>query len=179
MTTIRRAAGLVAIGLALALGQGARAQAPAPAPAMPPADYANPANWVCWPGARPNACDVDLTTTVVNADGSMRVEAFKADPKAPIDCFYVYPTISTDPGLLANLAVEPAEQRVVKQQFARFAASCRLYAPVYRQFTLTAMFAAMSGHPMPMPGGVRPTTTYDDVRDAWNYYLAHANAGWC
>ena len=173
-----RAVGLVAALLALAVGGVAVAQTPAaPAPEPAPADYANPANWVCWPGATPNACDIDLTTTVIAADGAMTVEPFKADPKAPIDCFYVYPTVSTDPGVLANLAVEPAEQIVVKHQFARFAASCRLYAPVYRQFTLTALFAMMQGHPLPMAGGVRPATAYDDVRDAWNYYLAHANAG--
>jgi len=178
-----RAAGIgvvLALGLTLGVAHAASAQTanqtpPASAPA--PADYANKANWVCWPGATPNACDVDLATTVVKADGSMAVEPFHADPNAPIDCFYVYPTVSIDPGVLANLAVEPAEQRVVEQQFARFAASCRLYAPVYRQFTLTALVAMMQGHPLPMAGGVRPMTPYNDVRDAWNYYLAHENHG--
>ncbi len=182
---MRSAGVMLAIGLLLAGGPAALAQtatpaAPTPAAAptpLPPADYASPANWVCFPGAKPNACDIDLSTTVVEADGTMTVEPFKADAKAPIDCFYVYPTVSTDPGVLANLAVEPAEQQVVKQQFARFAASCRLYAPVYRQFTLTALAAMMSGHPLPMPGGMRPAITYTDVKDAWDYYLAHENHG--
>ena len=185
MITMRAAGALLAMGLSLTAGPAAWSQTAAPtaaptvAPpaALPPADYSSPANWVCWPGARPNACDIDLTTTVVKADGTTSLETFKPDPKAPIDCFYVYPTVSTDPGVLANLAVEPAERQVVKQQFARFAASCRLYAPVYRQFTLTALAAMMSGHPLPMPGGVRPMTTYADVKDAWTYYLAHANHG--
>ena len=160
----------------LALGShGARGQEPAPPP--PPADYANPASWVCRPGVTPNACEVDLTATVVKADGSLTVEPFKPDPAAPIDCFYVYPTVSTDPGVLANLAVEPAEVRVVKQQFARFAAACRLYAPVYRQFTLTALMAVMQGRAPATAASSRPTTPYDDVRDAWNYYLAHDNGG--
>ena len=44
------------------------------------------------------------------------------------------------------MAIEPAETRVVEQQFARFGASCRLFAPVYRQFTLTALFATHSLH---------------------------------
>jgi pimeloyl-ACP methyl ester carboxylesterase len=183
MTIRNWAAGALALMAASTLTPLAQAQTPA-APAagaqsapLPPADYSKPANWVCWPGAMPNACDIDLTTTVVKADGTMTTEPFKADPKAPIDCFYVYPTVSTDPGALANLAVETAERSVVKQQFARFGASCRLYAPVYRQFTLTALAAMMSGHPLPMPGGVRPLTTYADVKDAWDYYLAHANHG--
>ena len=175
MNMIRRAGLTMAAGLAIGVAQSAHAQTP-PA-ASPPVDYAAKANWVCWPGATPNACDIDLTTTVVGADGAMTVEPFKADPAAPIDCFYVYPTVSIDPGVLANLAVEDAERRVVKQQFARFAASCRLYAPVYRQFTLTALFARMTGKPPPPGPADAATVPYNDVRDAWNYYLAHANGG--
>jgi hypothetical protein len=179
MKMIQRAGALFAAGFALVAGPSARAQTPPAAPGAPPpvADYADKANWVCWPGASPNACDIDLTTTVVGADGSMTVEPFKADPTAPIDCFYVYPTVSIDPGVLANLAVEPAERRVVEQQFARFGASCRLYAPVYRQFTLTALVARMSGKPLPGASAAALTTPYDDVKAAWTYYLEHANGG--
>jgi hypothetical protein len=152
---------------------GALAQAPTAPPA--PNDYANKANWLCWPGATPNACQTDLSTTIVRAGGATSVEAFKANPRAPIDCFYVYPTVSTDPGVLATMAIDPAETRVVEQQLARFGTGCRLFAPVYRQFTLTALAAAMGGHPLST--GPRPTTPYDDVRDAWNYYLANENHG--
>jgi len=184
MRTVWRAGAMLAFGLAVGAGHGAWAQTPPPAPApapalapLPPVDYADKANWVCWPGATPNACDIDLTTTVVGADGSMTAEPFKADPAAPIDCFYVYPTVSIDPGVLANLAVERAEQQVVKQQFARLAASCRLYAPVYRQFTLTALLARMTGKPPPPAPPGAEAVPYNDVKDAWNYYLAHANGG--
>jgi hypothetical protein len=181
MKDIPRAGAVLALGLTLAAGSAAWAQTAAPplaAAAEPvPADYADKANWVCWPGATPNACDVDLSATVVKADGSMSVEAFKADPDAPIDCFYVYPTVSLDPGALANLAVEPAERQVVKQQFARLGAVCRLYAPVYRQFTLTALFARMSGRPLPGGASGVSATPLNDVRNAWEYYLDHANAG--
>ena len=114
---------------------------------------------------------------MIKADGSTSIEAFKADAKASIDCFYVYPTVSTDPGLLATMAAEPAEIRVVTQQFARFGASCRLFAPLYRQYTLTALAAAMGGHALAGSTGARPMTPYNDVRDAWDYYLAHENHG--
>jgi hypothetical protein len=63
-------------------------------------------------------------------------------------------------------------------QFARLGAKCRLFAPMYRQITLTALRAGMSGKPM--PGQNDPamrTTGYNDVVDAWNYYLAHDNHG--
>jgi hypothetical protein len=178
MGFIRFGAAALVVGMAFADGVGAQAQtAAAPTAAVGPVDYSDKANWVCWPGASPNACDIDLATTVIQADGSMTVEPFKADPAAPIDCFYVYPTVSIDPGILANLAVEDAERRVVKQQFARFGASCRLYAPVYRQFTLTALVARMSGKPPPPGPANAATVPYDDVKNAWAYYLEHANKG--
>jgi hypothetical protein len=168
-------AGLVAVAVLGWSAPAAAALDPASAPARPANDYADKADWLCWPGATPNACDVDLTTTVVEPGGATHLEAFHAAKAAPIDCFYVYPTVSTDRGLLATMAKEPAELRVVEQQFARFGASCRLFAPLYRQYTLTALIAGMTGHPL--EGGARPTTPYDDVRDAWTYYLAHANHG--
>ncbi|HEY1751332.1 MAG TPA: DUF3089 domain-containing protein [Caulobacteraceae bacterium] len=143
----------------------------------PPNDYANPANWLCWPG-RHDACASDLTTTVVRADGSTSVEPFHADPDAPIDCFYVYPTVSRDPGMFATMKIEPEETNVVIQQAARLAAKCRLYAPMYRQFTLTALTAAMT-HP-PKPGAAAPPRQpvgFNDVKDAWAYYMAHENHG--
>ncbi|HXV00521.1 MAG TPA: DUF3089 domain-containing protein, partial [Caulobacteraceae bacterium] len=165
----------IAAAVALVLAPAVLAQSPAAPP--PPNNYADKATWLCWPGASPNACDVDLTATVVAPDGSTRIEPFRAAANPPIDCFYVYPTVSTDPGILATMAIEPAETRVIEQQFARFGAACRLFAPVYRQFTLTALAAALTGHPLPGSTGARPTTPYDDVRDAWNYYLAHENHG--
>ncbi len=152
---------------------------PALAPlAEPPGnDYGDPATWLCRPDIANNACDVDLSATVVAADGTTRVQPYKADPKAPIDCFYVYPTVSLDPGVLATMKAERAERNVVKQQFARLGSACRLYAPLYRQFTLTALAAAMSGHPLPGSAGPRPVTPYHDVRDAWEWYLDHENHG--
>ena len=166
------AAAVMSLGIAQASAQ--TPQAPAPTPSN---DYADKADWLCWPGATPNACEVDLTTTVVDKGGATHLETFKPDPHPAIDCFYIYPTVSTDPGVLATMAKETAELRVVEQQFARFGASCRQFAPVYRQFTLTALVAYMTGHPLPGSTGERPTTPYDDVRDAWNYYLAHENHG--
>ena len=153
----------------------APAAAPAATDAPAPNDYGDKANWLCWPG-RADACETDLTTTVIKADGSTRVEAFKADPKAPIDCFYVYPTVSTEKGMISDMTVEPAEVNVVVQQAERLTAKCRLYAPMYRQFTLTALVGMMT-HPGAPAGGPRPQTGYNDVKDAWNYYLAHENHG--
>ena len=70
---------------------------------------------------------------------SLEREAFKANPSAPIDCFYVYPTVSLDKGGNSDMEPGPEENGVVRVQLARFASQCRLYAPMYRQATLTAL----------------------------------------
>jgi len=80
-----------------AAGACPAARAQAPVPAQPKNDYAKAENWLCRPG-RADACAVDLTTTVVAAGGAMTNEAFRAASDAPIDCFYVYPTVSMQPG---------------------------------------------------------------------------------
>ncbi len=159
-----------AIGLFAAMAQAQ------PAPAKN--DYAKPATWLCWPGKAGDACAVDITATVVRANGSTSVEAFKSDPKAPIDCFYVYPTVSNDKGVVSDMIAGPEETGVVRAQLARLGSKCRIYAPLYRQFTLTALRSASAG--TPLPGSADPAVRlvgYNDVVDAWNYYLAHANKG--
>ena len=139
-----------------------------------PNDYSDPKSWLCRPGAH-DACDIDESATVVAADGRLTKETWKADPDAPIDCFYVYPTVSTDPGQNSDMNPDPAEINVVKQQFARFASKCRPYAPIYRQITLAGLRKALGapGAALAWDQGVQ----YDDVRDAWNYYLKNDNKG--
>jgi pimeloyl-ACP methyl ester carboxylesterase len=145
-----------------------------PAPAATPAknDYSNGDFWLCRPG-RQDACAVDLTTTVVAADGKLTTEPWSANAKAPIDCFYVYPTVSTDPTPNSDMVPGPEEKNVVRAQFARFASQCRVYAPVYRQITLTALRAAIAGNMAAMNWAL----AYNDVADAWHYYLEHDNGG--
>ena len=143
-----------------------------PPPPSTGIDYSSPVNWLCLPG-RQDACTVNLDTTIITADGSMTKEPFHADPNAPIDCFYVYPTVSTDPDFNASMTIGPEERHVVLQQFARFGSVCRLYAPIYRQVTLAGLRARLSA------GQVTgdPTLGYHDVVDAWNEYLADRNRG--
>jgi hypothetical protein len=86
--------------------------------------------------------------------------------------------VSTDPGVVSDMTANAEELNVVKQQLARFGAKCRIYAPLYRQFTLTALRAATTG--APMAGSADPAVRlvgYNDVLDAWNHYLASENKG--
>ena len=85
-----------------------------------PNDYSDPKSWLCRPDGH-DACEVDLATTIIGADGKLSRETWKADPNAPIDCFYVYPTVSTDPTPNSDMKADPAELNVIRHQFARFA----------------------------------------------------------
>jgi len=140
------------------------------AESAPKNDYGKKEAWLCRPGGH-DACDVDLTTTIVAANGSMKRETWKANPNAPVDCFYVYPTVSNDATPNSDMNAGPEELSVIKQQFARFGSQCRTFAPLYRQVTLTALRAGMAGKPMTPDRALG----YNDVVDAWNYYLEHDN----
>jgi hypothetical protein len=142
--------------------------------AQQPNDYSDAKSWLCRPGQH-DACDIDLTTTVVSANGSLNRETWTEDPNAPIDCFYVYPTVSTDPTPNSDMVADEAERNVIRQQFARFASKCRPYAPMYRQITLAGLRLRLAGG----GGGasLEHGLQYDDVKDAWKYYLDHDNKG--
>lgn len=146
---------------------------PTPAAAPVKNDYSKPDAWLCRPG-RMDACAIDLTTSVIGADGTLTRETWAANPKAPIDCFYVYPTVSNDQTTNSDMIVGPEETNVIRQQFARFASQCRPFAPLYRQVTLTGLRSAMAG------GGrlsLDRGPGYDDVVEAWNHYLKNDNNG--
>ena len=143
-------------------------------PAPAPNDYAEPKAWLCRPGQH-DACQVDLSTTIVTAGGKLTRENWKANPNAPIDCFYVYPTVSTDTTPNSDMSPDPAELNVIRQQFARLASKCRPFATSYRQITLAGLRRMLAA---PVAGTtIDRGIQYDDVRDAWNYYLEHDNQG--
>jgi hypothetical protein len=134
--------------------------------------YTDGAAWLCRPG-RHDSCADDQDATVVAADGTLTLERFHTAAHAPIDCFYVYPAVSTEPTGNADMTIGPEEMGAAGQQFARFAGTCRLFAPMYRQFTLKALGAAMGPNPVPFDR----TLGYSDVLAAWKDYLAHDNHG--
>jgi hypothetical protein len=158
--------------LGLAIAVPADAQIDPMHAAAKPNDYTDPAAWLCRPG-RKDACVSDQTATVVAPDGAETVENWSADPHAPIDCFYVYPTVSTDPTPNSDMIPGAGENNVVVQQVARLASKCRIYAPMYRQVTLTTLASALAGKPV----AADRVLAYSDVRDAWDEYLAHENRG--
>jgi hypothetical protein len=161
-----------------------------PGPALPVADgtlaryagyvspvYADPAAWVCRPGAARNACaGTPLDATAIAADGTLTPEPWPAPADPPVDCFYVYPTVSTDPGLRSDLAwSDDAEGAAVFSQAGRLQDRCRVYAPAYRQLTVNGIQALLAGR----TDGVEATLSESgtDVLDAFRHYMANDNHG--
>lgn len=155
--------------VSLAAGTPIAAQNAAPTAAAP--DYSNDADWLCLPG-RTDVCSTPLATTALNPNGygSTGRSTIAKDP--PIDCFYVYPTVSRDQGMNSDLNVSE-EKGAAEVQFARFAGVCRTFAPIYRQMTLGAVAAYSAGADISAAAAL----AYRDVAAAWSNYLATRNNG--
>jgi len=137
-------------------------------------DYAKLDAWLCHPDNKKDACDQDLSVTVVAADGKLSKKDVKEARNQPIDCFYVYPTTSLDNSMVSDLNPGKDEELITAYvQAARFRSQCRVYAPMYRQNTVTSLRAAAQGKPM---SGDR-SVIYADVLNSWNHYLHHENKG--
>jgi hypothetical protein len=177
--------------LATALTLGACGEKPAPQSGVPepapavdtgpdapaieqvaPIDYSNPQSWLCRPEVA-DACEEVAVATAISADGRLTKDNFPPNPAAPIDCFYVYPTVSLDETPNSDIVKGPEEDEIARQQLARFGSVCRLYAPIYRQATLPALRRMLRGE---TPETNREMA-YADIKAAWRHYLAHDNAG--
>ena len=90
-------------------------------------------------------------------------------PNPPIDCFYVYPTVSDENRGNADLTIGLRQILVAQTQAARFSQVCKVYAPMYRQITNRGL-TTPSLH-------AKPLLAYGDVLAAWRDYLAHWNHG--
>jgi hypothetical protein len=137
-----------------------------------PNDYGLGQNWLCRPERR-DACTIPLDATAVAPDGTMTEQLYKAATAPEADCFYVYPTVSFDKTGNSDMIANDEERKVIEAQFARFGSQCRMFAPLYRQITLTGLQAAMFGSPIPTDREL----AYADVLSAWRSYLAKDNGG--
>ena len=156
----------------LAVAASLAAAVPAHAQESAAPDYSEDDSWLCRPG-RIDACATDQSVTVVSADGTTRAEALVPDADLKFDCFYVYPTVSNDSGGNSDMNADAEELRVAHAQAARFRKHCRVFAPLYRQITLTALRSRMTGGSLE---GDR-AMAFADVKAAWESYLANDNDG--
>jgi pimeloyl-ACP methyl ester carboxylesterase len=143
-----------------------------PAAAQDGPHYERDTAWLCLPG-RADPCGTPLSTTALNTNGYGSTGQVLPDKAAKVDCFYVYPTVSRDPGLNSDLVPGLEENATAAVQLARFGTVCKTYAPIYRQVTATALPRAFAGE------DIRPNfaTAYADVLAAWRQFLAGRNQG--
>ena len=159
---------MIATALALAAPVSVSAQVPA---SVAP-DYTKDSSWLCLPG-RDDTCSRPLPTTALNPNGYGSVGRTDVATNPPVDCFYVYPTVSNDTGMNSDMVVGREEKLAAEAQFARFASVCRTFAPIYRQLTLSSVVTYAVG------ADITPNAllAYGDVRAAWRNYLATRNHG--
>jgi Protein of unknown function (DUF3089) len=127
--------------------------------------------WLCRPGAGADPCATSRAATVIAADGTHAApRVLPATERSRFDCFYVYPTVSSESSVNADLHIQPAEVAVAQAQASRFSQVCRVWAPMYRQETLGALL---------VPGQTSRAVgvAYGSLLSAWRDYLAHDNDG--
>jgi len=135
--------------------------------------YGDDANWMCKPTLADDVCSRDLDATSVAADGTTEVVAHEVADEPAIDCFYLYPTVSEDPNPNSDLVpAEAQEINTVYNQAARLTSTCRMFAPVYRQVTLS-MIGGGGGADRETAGA----TSYGDAVDAFKHYIANESDG--
>ncbi len=130
--------------------------------------------WLCHPSVQDDPCEIPLDTTLQDPAGD-KVQTPERAPSAarPVDCFYVYPTVSNQLGLNATKARDPEIVSIAKYQAARFSSRCRMFAPIYRQFPLSGIGGLALGSGPGTPAAI----AYGDVLEAWRTYLEKDNGG--
>ncbi len=128
--------------------------------------------WMCKPGETPNPCDGPLDGSLYGPDGSKISDlGYQAASAPKVDCFYVYPTQSEQGTPNADFSKDAPLRGATINQARQFSRTCRVFAPVYRQYTNWAL-----AHPDAITDEVRDLA-YNDVKAAWESYLEHYNAG--
>lgn len=127
--------------------------------------------WLCRPGQADDPCTSPLRSTVVPPSAPPTTQNAHSDPSSAFDCFYVYPTVSTQHSDNSNLTVQPAELAAAVAQASRFSQVCKVWAPMYRQRTESSLLKGLGNDPQ------ADAVAYGSVLSAWKDYLAHDNDG--
>jgi hypothetical protein len=128
--------------------------------------------WLCRPGQPGDPCAFPRNATSVTGSGSTSASLAPTTHSASrYDCFYVYPTVSTESGTNANLTVQPAETAAAFAQASRFSQVCNVWAPMYRQATSGALAKGEATNPAVI------AIAYGSLLAAWKDYLAQDNHG--
>jgi hypothetical protein len=126
--------------------------------------------WLCRPGLSNDPCSYPQSATAISATGAATAVPTVQPAASKFDCFYVYPTVSTEKTKNADLKIQPAEIAAAVAQASRFSQVCRVWAPMYRQVTVAGLFSA--GQTL-----TANNEAYDSLLSGWKDYLAHDNHG--
>jgi hypothetical protein len=126
-------------------------------------DYSQAQNWAVLPGAYPNGLQSKVSDTTLWKD---------------VDVFYVYPTLiidKNDKRWNVELSDKEQQQKVlgsaVTYQASAWAEAGRMYVPFYRQAHIRSYYTLEEG------GRDALLFAYEDVKNAFQYYLDHYNHG--
>jgi Protein of unknown function (DUF3089) len=158
----------VALALAVTLASCGGPTTRVSPPTQPKPDPAGTV-WLCRPGQSPDPCMDSLVTTVVEPNGTSHVVHYQFAESPPIDCFYVYPNITHQLTLNANLEVDAQETAIAQLEASPFSQDCRVFAPMYREGTGKGTGAAAATREL----GI----AYGSVLSAWQDYLTNYNGG--
>ena len=100
--------------------------------------------------------------------GDQRLSSPTSPKARRFDCFYVYPTVSTEPGTTPTSRCSRPSGRPRVVQASRFSQRCTVWAPMYRQITVAGLAHATQ---------TALAIAYDSLLSAWKDYLAHDNHG--
>jgi hypothetical protein len=128
--------------------------------------------WLCKPGKAKDPCAPSLKTTLLsNSAQSLGVKNVKRAKHPKLDCFYIYPTVSDQKTANASLHIDPEERSIALYQAARYSQECRVFAPMYKQVTLTQL---LSGNPTTAH---MSKVAYRSALSGWKAYLHKYNHG--
>jgi hypothetical protein len=161
---------VAALILCVAVMLGAVSAPAASAPSGHEAASTSHTVWLCRPALADDPCTTSWASTAVSADGSTKVTRSETSTtSSKFDCFYVYPTVSTQRKDNANLTVQAGEIGTAVAQASRVSQVCRVWAPMYRQRTSTSLAKGLGGDP------AADQLAYASLLSGWEGYLAHDN----
>jgi hypothetical protein len=127
--------------------------------------------WLCRPGQADNPCNFPQQAAVIPASGPRTVQNGSAATSSRFDCFYVYPTVSTQKTANADLKIQAGEVGAAISQASRFSSVCQVWAPMYTQRTASSLAEGLGA----APGA--DAVAYASVLSGWKDYLANDNDG--
>jgi hypothetical protein len=141
--------------------------------------YAAENMWLCRPDIEDDACDtVDLSWTEIRPDGTLVTGDVAANPDAAIDCFFLYSTVNNSPTPGNTETLSPTDPDVLRALHilgSLFRGVCRVFAPLYHQMSSGTYAVFGTGSELEATSYFH--IAYDDVVEAFEYYMRNHNDG--